>query len=120
MPDGLARFRTAVETITRQAEASIEEPGLFSQISADADHVDHIVIERSGDTIYVSQYYTPGGGHVFDNVSVSFELQDDGRWLPIEYRDDGEDILQRDYDGISVGRKLEQWAAHLEEWFVDA
>lgn len=119
MPDGLARFRAAVEAIVGQEDKSITDPGLFCQISAEVDHVYHVVIERSGNTLYVAQYYTPGGGHVFDNVSVIFSLQDDGTWLPIEYRDDAEDILRRDYDGISVGAKLDRWAAHLEDWFIE-
>lgn len=119
MAAGLQRFQTAIKQLTREASGDINDPDLFVQISADVDHVYHLVIERSGDTLYVAQYYTPGGGHVFDNVSVIFDLQDDGRWLPIEYRDDAADILQRDHSGITVGAKLEQWAAHLEEWFIE-
>lgn len=119
MPDELARFRAVVETLVRQEDGSIGDPDLFCQISADVDHVYHIVIERSGDTLYVAQYYTPGGGHVFDNVSVIFTLQADGTWLPIEYRDDAEEILHRDHNGIDVDTKLDRWATHLEEWFVE-
>ena len=112
----MSEFKDVIKRIVRSEAESIENEDLYLNIEAESDAIEDLNIERHGDELIVCQYYMQRGDLMRD-PEVRFQIQDDGEWKPVSFRDDPY-THKRSSKGLEITNFLSTWAVNLEHQFL--
>ena len=113
----MEHFKKVIKRIVRSEGESIDNEDLYLDIESGSDSIENLSIERQDDELIVCQYYTENRDYMRD-PEVRFRIQDDGEWLPVEYRQDPK-IREYCTDGIDIEEFLRTWASNLKCQFLN-
>jgi len=112
----MSQFKDVIKRIVRSEGESIENEDLYLDIEAESDAIEDLNIERHGNELIVCQYYIRRGDLMRD-PEVRFQIQDDGSWKPVSFRDDPY-TNKRSSKGLEITNFLSTWAVNLEHQFL--
>jgi len=109
-------FKKVIRRIVRSEGESLDNEDLYLNVESGSGSIMDLTVEKHSDELIVSQTYTQRGDLMRD-PEIRFRIQDDGEWLPVEYRQDP-NIREYCTDGIDIEDFLETWAGNLKCQFL--